>query len=126
MFSHNRLQSYTISDNDLDLVSGGNTSILDEQGLELKEGRFITSSPLTGYSSGSEPKFSVGNTVKIKWRISADLTVMCNAEVTAVSEVPDGGLLFRKFTYAVKILTCPNSDMLGMIETGVHENCLFL
>lgn len=120
MLSHNK-----ISDDDLLQIAGGSSSILSEQGLEIKEGRFITST-LAGYTSGDTPKFTVGETVKIKWHISASLEVMCNAEIIGVSSKKDGGLIFQKYTYSVKILTCPNSDMIGLIENGVHENCLFL
>ena len=123
MFSHNKLQFFSVSDEELAQISGGSSSILDEQGLEIKEGRFITST-LAGYTSGDVPKFSVGEPVKIKWHISSDTEVMCNAEVIGVSS-KKGGFLFQKFTYSVKILTCPNSDMVGMIEPSVHENCLY-
>ena len=115
----------SLSDDDLLYASGGNTTIQDEWGVEIKEGRFITSS-LTNYSSGETPKYSVGDSVKIKWRINTELQELCNAEVLGISENRNGGLLFRKFTYSVKILSCPNSDMIGLIETDVHENCLFI
>lgn len=125
MLSNDKSQIFIIADEELLQISGGSSSILDEQGLEIKEGRFITST-FAGYTSGNTPKFSVGDPVKIKWQISSNLEVLCDAEVTGVSANKDGGLLFQKYTYSVKILTCPNSDMLGMIESNVHENCLFL
>ena len=113
-----------LSDNDLHEVSGG-CIIQDERGLEIKEGRFITSR-LMNYSSGEFPKFSVGDLVKIKWHISSELEVLCNAEVMGVSDAKSAGLLFRKYAYSIKILSCPNTDMIGLIESGVHENCLYL
>ena len=116
--------SRCLSDEDLLEVSGGST-IQDERGIEVKEGRFITSK-LTNYSSGEFPKFSVGDTVKIKWHICSEMEVLCNAEIMGVSDTKSSGLLFRKYTYAVKILTCPNTDMIGLIESDVHENCLYL
>ena len=125
MCSRSKIQISSISDDELLQISGGSSSILNEQGIEVKEGRFITST-LAGYTSGNSPKFSVGDSVKIKWRISADLKVMCNAEIIGVSSKKDAGLIFQKFTYSVRILTCPNCDMIGLIENGVHENCLFL
>lgn len=115
---------FRLADDDLLQVSGGNSIIQNERGEEVKEGRFITST-WANYSSGEFPKYAVGDLVKIKWRVSSGLEVLCNTEVLGISENKNGGLLFRKFTYSVKILTCPNSDLLGMIETGVHENCLF-
>lgn len=115
---------FRLSDDDLVSVSGGST-IQNERGEEVKEGRFVTFT-LSNYSSGEIPKFSVGDHVKIKWTVSSDLEVLCNAEVLGISAGRDGGLLFRKFTYSVRILSCPNSDMIGLIESGVHENCLFL
>ena len=121
----NQTHFCSLSDDDLLRVSGGSSTIQNERGEEIKEGRFITST-LTGYSSGEFPKYSVGDFVKIKWRISTDLEVMCNAEIMGINEGRGGGLLFRKYTYSVKILSCPNSDMIGLIETNVHENCLFL
>ena len=120
----NKPDFFHLTDDDLLEVSGG-SSIQDERGIEVKEGRFITSR-LTNYSSGEFPKYSVGDIVKIKWHISTELEDMCNAEVLGVSDSKSSGLLFRKYTYSVKILSCPNSDMIGLIETGVHENCLYL
>ena len=122
MRSEDKAQPFQLSDNELLAVSGG-TSIQDDLGMEIKEGRFITSS-LSNYSSGELPKFSIGDAVKIKWRINAHLEVLCNAEIVGISESKNGGLLFRKYTYSVKILSCPNSDLIGMIEPDVHENCL--
>ena len=117
-------KSFRLSDDDLLNVSGG-TTVQNERGEEVKEGRLITST-LSNYSSGEFPRYSVGDLVKIKWHISSSLDVLCNAEVVGISENKDGGLLFRKFTYSVRILSCPNSDMIGLIEPNVHENCLFL
>ena len=116
--------SLCLSDDDLIGVSGG-TTIQDERGIEVKEGRFITSK-VTNYSSGEFPQFSVGDMVKIKWHISSEQEVLCNAEIMGVSDTKSSGLLFRKYTYAVKILSCPNTDMIGLIESDVHENCLYL
>lgn len=116
---------YRLSDQELDQVAGGRSTVLNERGEEMKEGRFVTST-LTSYASGTAPKFSVGDSVKIKWRIGSSAQVLCNAEVVGVSSGKAAGLLFRKYTYNVRILTCPNSDMLGLIESDVHENCLFL
>ena len=116
--------SLCLSDDDLIGVSGGST-IQDERGIEVKEGRFITSK-VTNYSSGEFPKFSVGDMVKIKWHISSEQEVLCNAEIMGVNDTKSSGLLFRKYTYVVKILTCPNTDMIGLIESDVHENCLYL
>lgn len=113
-----------LSDDALLHVSGGNT-LQDEQGEALKEGRFITSK-LTSYSSGDTPKYSAGDLVKIKWHIRSQMEVLCNAQILGISESRIGGLLFRKYTYSVKILSCPNSDMIGLVVTDVHENCLFL
>lgn len=113
-----------LSDDDLLHVSGGR-SIQDEQGEKIREGRFVTSS-LSNYSSGEFPKYSVGDFVKIKWRIGMDMEVPCSAEILGISESRNGGLLFRKYTYSVRILSCPNSGLIGTIETDVHENCLFL
>lgn len=124
MVSQNNAQMSNISDDELIQVSGGSQSLLDAQGQEVKEGRFITST-FSSYSSGSTPKFNLGDSVKIKWRVSNDLKILCNAEITGVSEGKDGGLLFQKYTYSIKILSCPNSDMIGRIETDVHENCLY-
>ena len=118
------VHSFRLSDDELLDVSGGNT-ILDERGVEIKEGRFVTSR-LTNYSSGEFPKYSAGDLVKIKWHISTEMEVLCDAEIMGVSDSKDSGLLFRKYTYSVKILTCPNSDLIGLIETDVHENCLYL
>ena len=115
---------FRLADDDLLQVSGGNSIIQNERGEEVKEGRFITST-WTNYSSGELAKYSVGDLVKIKWRVSSGLEILCNAEVLGISDSKSAGLLFRKFTYSVKILTCPNSDMIGIIEAGVHENCLF-
>ena len=112
------------SDDELFEVSGGST-IQDERGVEVKEGRFITSK-LTNYSSGDFPRFSVGDMVKIKWHVCSELEVLCNAEIMGVSDAKSSGLLFRKYAYSVKILSCPNSDLIGLIEEGVHENCLYL
>lgn len=120
----NKPNAFRLSDDDLLEVSGG-TTVQNERGEEVKEGRFITST-LASYSSGEFPKYAVGDPVKIKWKISAALEVLCSAEVVGISEGRDGGLLFRRYTYSVKILSCPNSDMIGMIEPNVHENCLFL
>ena len=124
MHSGEKIHSFQLSDDDLLVVTGGST-IQNERGEEVKEGRFITSS-LSNYSSGEIPKYSVGDFVKIKWRVNTELHVLCDAEVIGISESRSGGLLFRKYTYSVKILTCPNSDMIGLIESGVHENCLSL
>lgn len=38
----------------------------------------------------------------------------------------DNCLLSHKYTCIIRIPTCPNSDMAGLIEIDVHENCLFL
>ena len=119
-----KTHSFHLSDDDLREVSGGST-IQDERGIEVKEGRFVTSR-LTNYSSGEFPKYSAGDLVKIKWHISTELEVLCDAEIIGVSDSKNSGLLFRKYTYSVKILSCPNSDMVGLIEAGVHENCLYL
>ena len=116
--------TFQLSDDDLREVSGGST-IQDERGIEVKEGRFITSR-LTNYSSGEFPKYSPGDVVKIKWHISTELEVLCDAEIIGVSDSKNSGLLFRKYTYSVKILSCPTSDMIGLIEGNVHENCLYL
>ena len=116
-------QPVQLSDDDLLNVSGGCT-IQNERGEEVKEGRFVTSK-FASYSSGDRPKYAIGDFLKIKWRIGADLEVPCNVEIMGVNE-DKSGLLFRKFTYSVKILSCPNSDVIGMIESDVQENCLFL
>ena len=118
------VQPFHLSDDDLCHVSGGNT-VLNERGEEVKEGRFITSK-ITNYSSGETPRYSAGDFVKIKWHVNSELEVLCNAEVLGISESKSAGLLFRKYTYTVKILSCPNSDMIGLIEPNVHENCLYL
>lgn len=124
MYFHDKAKASLLSDDDLNGVSGG-TTIQNERGEEIKEGRFITST-FSSYSSGEIPKYSVGDLVSIKWRVHSSMTVLCSAEVLGISDSRSAGLLFRKFTYSVKILTCPNSDMIGQIEPGVHENCLFL
>lgn len=124
MQSEKNLVSFSLSDDVLLEVSGG-TTIYDERGIEIKEGRFITSS-LTNYSSSELPQYSVGDIVKIKWCISSELEVMCNTEIMGVSDSKSAGLLFRTYTYTVKILSCPNSDMIGLVETDVQENCLYL
>lgn len=124
MSSENTAHPIHLTDDDLLAVSGGCT-VQNERGEEVKEGRFITSK-LTNYSSGDTPRYAVGDFVKIKWHIRSDLEVLCNAEVVGISEGRSSGLLFRKYAYSVKILSCPNSDMIGMIEPEVHENCLSL
>ena len=53
-------------------------------------------------------------------------TTITNEQVKGISEGKAAGLLFRKYTYCVKILFCPNSDMVGLMENNVHENCLYL
>ena len=116
--------AFQLSDDQLHSVSGG-TCIQDDRGVEMKEGRFITST-LSSYSSGEFPKYAVGDPVKIKWKIGTEMEVLCNAEVLGISDSKDGGLLFRKYTYSVRILSCPNSDMIGLVESNVHENCLSL
>ena len=120
----NKAHPIHLSDNDLLEVSGGNT-IQDERGIDIKEGRFVTSK-LGNYSSGEFPKYSAGDLVKIKWHISTEMEVLCDAQIMGVSDSKSSGLLFRKYAYSVKILSCPNSDMIGLIESGVHENCLYL
>ena len=124
MHFEDNAHTFQLSDDDLLEVSGGST-IQDERGIEVKEGRFVTSK-LTNYSSGEFPKYSAGDLVKIKWHISTEQEVLCDAQITGVSDSKSSGLLFRKYTYSVKILSCPNSDMIGLIETGIHENCLYL
>lgn len=124
MHFDDKTKACRLSDDVLYSVSGG-TSLQNERGEEIKEGRFITST-LSNYSSGEFPKYSAGELVKIKWRIGTDAEILCNSEVVSVSEDRNGGLLFRKFTYSVRILSCPNSDMIGLIEANVHENCLYL
>ena len=124
MHNEDKVHSFHLSDEELTAVSGGST-IYDERGLEVKEGRFITSK-MTNYSSGEFPRFSVGDIVKIKWHVSTELEVLCNAEITGISNSRNTGLLFRKYTYMVRILSCPNSDMIGQVETDVHENCLYI
>ena len=124
MYSKDNAGPLSLSDDALFEVSGG-TTIQNERGEEVKEGRFITSK-LTNYSSGDIPRYSVGDFVKIRWRIGTEMEVACDAEIVGISESRSGGLLFRKYTYSVKILSCPNSDMIGLIETDVHENCLSL
>ena len=74
-----KAHSFPLSDCELKDVSRG-TGIQNERGEEIKEGRFITSK-LTNYSSGDIPEYSVGDFVKIKWRVGAELEVLCNAEV---------------------------------------------
>ena len=125
MGSENKTQAFQLSDEELIQISGGSCTIQNERGEEVKEGRFVTST-ISSYSSGEFPKYSAGDSVKIKWRVSTELEVLCDAEIVGISEGRNNGLLFRKFTYSVKILSCPNSDLIGMIETNVHENCLFL
>ena len=115
---------FQIADDELLQVSGG-TSLQDGFGNEVKEGRFITSA-LSNYASGELPKYAVGSIVKIKWHIHSSLTVPCSCEVVGISETRTAGLFFRKFTYSVRIHSCPNSDLIGTIETDVHENCLSL
>ena len=124
MLFENKSHPIQLSDNDLLEVSGGNT-IQDERGIDVKEGRFVTSK-LGNYSSGEFPKYSAGDLVKIKWHISTEMEVLCDAQIMGVSDSKSSGLLFRKYAYSVKILSCPNSDMIGLIESGVHENCLYL
>ena len=124
MVFDDRTKAFQLSDDDLLGVSGG-SSIRNERGEEIKEGRFITST-LSNYSSGGTPKYSVGDLVTIKWRIGVDMEIPCSAEVVGISDSRDGGLLFRKYTYSVRILSCPNSDVIGLTVSDVHENCLFL
>ena len=124
MYSKDNAQPFILSDDDLMDISGG-TTIQNERGEEIKEGRFITSR-LGNYSSGDTPRYSLGDCVKIKWRIGTELEVPCDAEIVGISENRNGGLLFRQYTYSIKIQSCPNSDMIGLIETDVHENCLSL
>ena len=77
-----KTQSFHLSDDELTEVSGGCT-IQNERYEEIKEGRFVTSA-LSNYSNGEMPKYAVGDIVKIKWHVSSNLEVLCNAE-TAVS-----------------------------------------
>ena len=122
MYFDDKTNAALLSDDELLRVSGGSV-IQSEQGEEIKEGRFVTST-LSSYSSGEFPKYSVGDHVKIKWHISSKLDVLCDAEIMGISE-GRGGLLFRQYTYSVRILSCPNSDMVGLLEPNVHEDCLF-
>lgn len=124
MRSEHKTHPILLSDDDLLSVTGGVT-IQNEREEEVKEGRFITSKFAT-YSSGDLPRYSAGDFVKIKWRMASEPEILCNAEIIGVSEEKSCGILFRKYTYSVKILSCPNSDMICMVETDVHENCLFL
>ena len=113
-----------LQDDELLAVSGG-ISLQNEMGDEVKEGRFVTST-FSNYASGELPRFSIGDLVKINWKVNSQLTVPCNAEVMGISNSRNAGLMFRRYTYCVRIRSCPNSDMVGTIETGVHENCLSL
>lgn len=124
MVSEREWSSLEISDAELSQVSGGISVIRNRRGEEMKEGRFITST-MSSYAGGGLPRFSVGQNVKIRWYVSAELSTFCNAEVIAVSAEKSGGLLFRKYTYAVRILDCPNSDLTGTVENSVQENCLY-
>ena len=84
MGSQNKPLPNPLSDDELLGVSGG-TSIQNERGEEIKEGRFITSK-FGNYSSGDMPKYSVGDLVKIKWRIGTEMEILCSGEVTGISE----------------------------------------
>ena len=88
MVPHNSKQMSPVSDDELLQVSGGSYSLLDAQGHEVKEGRFVTAT-LSSYSSGSTPKFDLGDSVKIKWRVSYDLKVLCNEQAILALKAGD-------------------------------------
>ncbi|MBO7253155.1 MAG: hypothetical protein J6V25_11090 [Oscillospiraceae bacterium] len=113
-----------ISDEDLINIAGG-SSIMDDQIPGNLVGQFITST-LTSYASGELPKYSVGDHVTIRWKIRSNMIIPCNAEVIGVSDSKGAGIIHRKYTYTVRICTCPNSDLIGSLVPNVHENCLFV
>ena len=123
MGSENKMQFMPLSDDILQSVSGGG-GIQYERGDHGNEGCFINAK-LAGYRSGELPRYSVGEMVKIVWHVCNTMDVLCNAQVMGISDSKDGGILFRQYTYSVKILSCPNSSMIGLMQNNVHENCLY-
>lgn len=87
------------------------------------QGRFITHRR-SFYASAAAPACRVGQQVALRWVGAGNSAALCGAQVLSVSDRPNGGLLFRKFTYTIRILECPDPRLIGSVETGVAENCL--
>ena len=91
-------------------------------------------------SSGDTPKYHVGQKLTIKYEVRKDnISVVgpwvkteyydCECVVIKVNE-EKGGLVFKEFTYDVRMTKYPQPIWLrgarnGEVHTGVYESCLY-
>lgn len=105
-----------VSDNQLESVTGGMSS--------WSTPNFVTSNN-SHYSSGSTPKYSVGQRLKIVCRyMGTDHKLNC--DVIAVSSTPNCGIFYKEFGYNVRVTqSLRNVPLEGTICEGVYESCLY-
>lgn len=116
MNENNKNIPIDVADNQLEDVTGGMSSWSTPD--------FVTSNN-SRYSSGSSPKYSVGQRLKIVCRyMGTDHKVSC--VVLSVSSNPNCGIFYKEFGYTVKVTqSLRDVPLEGAICEDVYESCLY-
>ena len=116
-------ENKALNEKELEKVNGGLLTMLFSSG--------IVSDNADSYSSGSEPKYRVGEELTIKYKIAFDNTYDCTCVVLGVSSNKNAGMFCREYTYTVRITQVPeevaksDNAIVGATYSGVFESCLY-
>lgn len=113
-----------VSDHQLEDVVGGfpGTAMSGLMGKSAIP-ELITSNRGT-YSSGSEPKYQVGQRLGIQCRYRGEI-IKIPCMVRSVSASADLGIFYEEFGYTVEILCDFIPGLQGKIAENVYESCLY-
>ena len=117
-----KMEKVLLSENELEEVSGG--------GFGSQVRPFMRTMNSSTYSSGSVPKWHVGQTLKIEY-YNITSRFDCTCVVMAVSQKANCGLIYKEFGYTVQITAAPDAVLndgltaIGQIYHGVYEGNLY-
>lgn len=123
MNENNKNIQNPVSDQQLEDIIGGYETVLPGHGGNVALLNLITSNRGT-YSSGSEPKYRVGQHLKIKCNY-CDETKLIPCTVISVSETADMGVIYKEFGYTVETHCDSIPELQGKIVPHVYESCLY-
>ena len=107
------MNAQMIPDSELDLVSGGSS---------------IDSTGISGYSSGSAPKWSTGDVLRVKYCEADGKNCRAKCVVISVSSNKTAGPSGAEYSYTVQILWLPASCSAASTDIGkiytLCESCL--
>lgn len=116
-------ETNNLSDVQLAHISGG-------AGVKTYSSCYMKVQNRSTYSSGSEPKYQVGQILTIKY-LDYSRVHDCSCIVRSVSKSANYGIIYEEFGYDVEITSAPDAviridnDMIGKVYKGVYESCLY-